>query len=314
MKISVIIACYNGERWIDGCMQSLAEQTLKPDEIIVTDDGSTDKSGEKLVKWQKKLKNLKIVTQQNKGLSAARNSAMKAASGDIYSVLDIDDRWHPDKLEKHVKFMNNNPSVDVGFTDFNLVDEEGKLIKESGMSEHPLMWNQKWKKVNEDMYISEDYSIEWMVRDGYVHPSALMLRPSTISKFGNFNEKVMNGEDLEYFVRCFKKKAVFGFINKPLSKITMSNNSLCRGNLNSWKWRVRLMNMFEKKYSLTKEEKIGLRDAKRNYLMGLSFFLFKERKYLESREFAKQALRCKFDFGAVKYVIKTLPGIRGLFK
>ncbi|MDR1973237.1 MAG: glycosyltransferase [Bacteroidales bacterium] len=103
--ISVIVPVYNGEKYIDVCMNNLLQQTYKNLEIIVIDDGSTDSSPEKLKKYS-----VKIFRQENKGLSAARNIGIKIATGEYIHFMDVDDLIN---AEFYQKLAEANAQVDA---------------------------------------------------------------------------------------------------------------------------------------------------------------------------------------------------------
>lgn len=98
--ISIIIPCYNAEKTIGKCISSLLNQTYNNLEIIVINDGSTDKTGDKLQHISDKDDRITILDQVNSGISSARNSGMKVAKGDFYSFVDADDYVEPDYLSK----------------------------------------------------------------------------------------------------------------------------------------------------------------------------------------------------------------------
>ncbi len=107
MIISVIVPVYNGEKYIDRCMQNLQRQTYKNLEIIAIDDGSTDRSNEYLQKYP-----IKIVKQENQGLSAARNKGMEVASGSYIHFFDVDDLVSDNFYEK-VAEANTKIDADI---------------------------------------------------------------------------------------------------------------------------------------------------------------------------------------------------------
>ena len=90
-KLSIIVPCYNVEKYVSDCLDSLLNQTFKDFEIICVNDGSTDSTLEILEKYSKKDNRIKIITQKNKGLSGARNTGIDAANGDYIAFLDSDD-------------------------------------------------------------------------------------------------------------------------------------------------------------------------------------------------------------------------------
>lgn len=102
-KISVIIPCYNVEKYLRQCLDSVLNQTLQDIEIICIDDGSSDGTLELLKEFQKKDNRVKVITQKNAGAGAARNNGLRVATGEYLSFLDSDDFFEPNMLEEAFK-------------------------------------------------------------------------------------------------------------------------------------------------------------------------------------------------------------------
>src|SRR4028118_491035 len=100
-KVSVIIPVYQVEKYIAAAVQSVLEQTYKDFELLIIDDGSTDRSLE--ICQQFSDPRIKIIRQQNQGVCAARNTGIRHAQTEYLAFLDGDDLWLPTKLEKHVE-------------------------------------------------------------------------------------------------------------------------------------------------------------------------------------------------------------------
>lgn len=98
-KISIIIPVYNVEKYIKKCLDSVINQTYKNIEIIVIDDGSTDKSSSICDEYAKKDKRIRVIHQENKGLSGARNTGLKYITGDYITFIDSDDYVEKDYVE-----------------------------------------------------------------------------------------------------------------------------------------------------------------------------------------------------------------------
>jgi len=112
--VSVVIPCYNSEETIVACIESVRNQTYKTVEILIIDDGSTDHSSERITTYMKEHghpANLKLLSQQNAGPSAARNKGVNIASGDWIAFLDADDYWMPEKLHIQMKCLEEHPDV-----------------------------------------------------------------------------------------------------------------------------------------------------------------------------------------------------------
>lgn len=128
--VSVVIPCYNGEEVIERSLKSVYEQVTDFQiELITVDDGSTDKSKEKILKWiplfQKKNYVLKYVYQKNQGLGGAINTGLKYVTGKYLTLLDADDIFLPDSINRRVVFLEEHPDF-VGVRTNGWQEQEGK--------------------------------------------------------------------------------------------------------------------------------------------------------------------------------------------
>ncbi len=110
IKISVVIPCFNAEKFIGEAIESVLSQTYPPYEVIVVDDGSIDNSADVVRSFGDRVK---LIQQENKGRVEARKVGFKYATGDWIALLDADDYWHSKKLEIQVKFILDNFSPDM---------------------------------------------------------------------------------------------------------------------------------------------------------------------------------------------------------
>lgn len=106
--VSVVIPCYNYGRFVAEAIECALNQTWQPLEVIVVDDGSTDDTRQRLAPY---LDRIRYVYQDNKGLSAARNTGIRHARGDWVALLDADDLWHPCKTERQLGVAGIDASV-----------------------------------------------------------------------------------------------------------------------------------------------------------------------------------------------------------
>ncbi|MBE9192593.1 glycosyltransferase family 2 protein [Gloeocapsopsis crepidinum LEGE 06123] len=125
-KVSVIVPVYAAEKYIADAVQSVLAQSYKNFEIILVDDGTPDASIE--VCQQFIDSRIKIIHQNNRGASAARNNGIRHAQGEYIAFLDADDTWVPEKLEKHINHLEKSPNVGVSFSYCAFVDEVGKPL------------------------------------------------------------------------------------------------------------------------------------------------------------------------------------------
>lgn len=112
MKVSIIITVYNVEKYLKQTIESALNQTYKNFEIIAVNDGSTDGSAQILASFKDKIS---VFNQENKGLMGALNSGLRLATGEFIAILDGDDIWLKDKLEKQIKEFEKDPNLEVTF-------------------------------------------------------------------------------------------------------------------------------------------------------------------------------------------------------
>ncbi|MCR4847950.1 MAG: glycosyltransferase family 2 protein [Bacteroidales bacterium] len=130
MKVSVALCTYNGERFIREQLESILNQTLKVDEVVLCDDGSTDHTLE-IVENIGKACDFEIRVFQNKERKGFKDnfySAISQCQGDLVFLADQDDVWHPDKVETSVKWFETHPEKNVLFTNAALIDESGTTL------------------------------------------------------------------------------------------------------------------------------------------------------------------------------------------
>jgi glycosyltransferase involved in cell wall biosynthesis len=121
--ISVIIPCYNVEKYIDKCVESILNQTYKNLEIILVDDCSTDNTEEILAEiHDDRIRFFR--NEKNSGAAISRNKALREAKGQWIAYLDSDDLWMPEKLEKQIVFMEKNGYV-FSYTNYEEIDVDG---------------------------------------------------------------------------------------------------------------------------------------------------------------------------------------------
>ena len=113
-QITVIIPTFNRKQYLFHAINSVLAQTYKNIELIIIDDGSSDKTINQLKSYESQLK---IYRQKNKGVSAARNKGIKLSKSDWVAFLDSDDQWDIKKLEKQINYLKKNPKYKICHTD-----------------------------------------------------------------------------------------------------------------------------------------------------------------------------------------------------
>lgn len=126
-RVSVLIPVYKGERFIALALQSALSQTHTDLEIIIVNDGSPDNS-EAVIQPFLADPRVHYIKQANAGVAAARNAAIKHATGDYFALLDQDDLWHPEKLARQIELFKSNPRLGLVHCHAVPIDAKGNVL------------------------------------------------------------------------------------------------------------------------------------------------------------------------------------------
>jgi glycosyltransferase involved in cell wall biosynthesis len=200
-RVSVCITCYNEADFVEEAVRSVLGQTAadRIEQIIIVDDGSTDGSPEKLQRLAEETGRILLITQENRGLPAARNRAMREATGDLIAFLDGDDVWAPTKIEKQMAAFGD-PLVGLVYSDY--VDFLDKRL-DRGMLVCVRRLRGRGPSLAKDYYL----------RDAPIMPSTAAIRREVLERIGGFDEGSRIGEDTDYWMRTLL--AGFGVCHTP---------------------------------------------------------------------------------------------------
>jgi glycosyltransferase involved in cell wall biosynthesis len=218
--VSILIPCYNSEKWLSETIESVLAQTWQNTEVIVVDDGSTDGSLEIAKTFESK--NIKVISQENRGASAARNRALIECQGNFIQYLDADDLLAPDKIELQVKLIS--------------IEENVNCIASA-------KWARFLDTLTDSIFIEEPIwntmsPVDWLIcswAGGGMMPLHAWLTPRSISeKIGEWDESLSLNDDGEYFCRVVLASEGVEFC-KDAKSYYRSNlpNSLSRKNSKS---------------------------------------------------------------------------------
>ncbi len=126
--VSVIMPCYNMERFITDTINSVIHQSFADWELLIVDDASTDKTVAIVKSLAEQDDRIKFsVNPQHAGIAPTRNHCIEKSKGRFFAFLDADDRWHPDKLQRQLQFMLEHHTA-FSYSSYDLIDEEGKPL------------------------------------------------------------------------------------------------------------------------------------------------------------------------------------------
>jgi len=206
--VSVIIPCYNGEKFIGEAIESVLNQTYQNFEIIIVDDGSTDGS-RSVIKPFLNDPRIKLVEHgQNRGIPAARNTGIKMSKGEFIAFLDQDDLWLPEKLERQIAvFEHSPPDVGLVFSNINTINSKG-IVKEYLSERHvPLHINE----------LSQQEVLKALFLHNFIPMITVLVRRACFDTVGLLDESLRGGSDDYDFCLRLAAKYKIKYLNIPLA-------------------------------------------------------------------------------------------------
>ena len=200
--ISCIVPVYNGERYLGEAIESILRQSYRPIEIIIADDGSTDRTAAVAAAYGGQVLYLR---QANAGTAAARNFGMRVAKGEFFAFLDADDVWPSDKLDRQMARFQANPELDFciahvqNFWIPELIEEEKKF---------------------------RDHRISKAL-PGY-STGTLMARRRCFDAVGEFNTEIHHADDTEWFLRAAEQGSAMELLPDVLLHRRLHHTNLSR--------------------------------------------------------------------------------------
>ncbi len=234
LKVTAIIPVYNGEDYMIEALNSILNQTRPPDEIIMVDDASNDKTPEllKLGKGSAKSHGIKttvITHKKNKGIGAARRTGCDAATGDYIAFCSADDKWEPEFIEEMLKAAKENPDT-ILYSDYRIVDQFDRQLSEFralGFEAHEDFCIRAWGQAYKNTM--------------WVNFSCVFI-PAKVFKTVQFDPELRLGEDLKFLLFAMKDfkfkrigKMLLRYMVHPESSTQTKTAQLFRENIRTRK-------------------------------------------------------------------------------
>lgn len=198
-EVSTIIPAYNCEDYIKETVESVLAQTYKDIEIIVVDDGSTDRTGEILKDFGSKVEYIR--QSKNTGPSAARNKGIERARGKYIAFLDHDDVWTPNKIEEQIKLLESNKDLALAYSNCYNVNQSDLAIGTLFDIARP----------------HRGFVFENLLLDNFIPTSSVVVRKEILNEVGGFNERFLISQDFDLYLRIAQRYEI-DFVNFPLLK------------------------------------------------------------------------------------------------
>lgn len=223
-RFSVVIAAFNAQRTIAETLDSVLAQTEADFEIVAIDDGSTDETLKILLGYAALDERIRVASQSNQGVSAARNLGVSKARGELLAFLDADDVWHADKLARHAELHASDVSIEASFARIAFCpDTDGALSAGRTRSSVPERYCEL-----------EDVIIE----NAVCTMSNLVVERAALLAVGGFNRSMRHVEDQDLLARLVGEGHLMRGIPETLVGYRMSADGLScdfSAMLDAWK-------------------------------------------------------------------------------
>ncbi len=281
--ISVIIPVFNGQNTIKKTIESVLNQTWKDYELIIINDGSTD-STEEIISSISDSR-IKVFNYPNAGPAVTRNRGIAIASGKYISFIDADDLWTPDKLEKQLQKLEENPQAKIAYSWTDYIDEFDNFLYPGS---HITANGNVYKQL--------------LLNNFLENGSNPLIDRQVLIEAGGFDESLFAAEDLDLW---FKLAIKYEFVAVPYPQILyrVSTNSLSSNFERMEKKSLQVMDIIDRAFSLAPQ---SLQNLKSKTIS--NFYLYMTIKSLEGR-----VTRAK-GTAALRYYINTVKNNISLLK
>ena len=205
---SVVISLFNKEGYIKNTLDSVFKQSFKDFEVIIVNDGSTDRSIEVVSTFTDKR--LKILNKKNEGASTARNLGIQAAKYEFIALLDGDDIWYPNHLENLKKLIGNYPKCGLYCTAYETLYYNKKIVKG------------KFLEIDDSFNgIVSDYFTSSLV-NSMASSSSVAIPKMIFKNYGKFDTNIRSGQDTEFWIKIALNENV-AFTSNISARIIISD-------------------------------------------------------------------------------------------
>lgn len=218
-SVSVIVPCYNAERWIAATLESVQAQQWPNLEVIVVDDGSSDRSVD-IVRSQ--FPAVLVLGQRNQGVAAARNHGIARANGEWIAFVDADDIWLPDKLDAQMRALSSAPDARMAYSAWHIWN----CVEATPCAETLCA-----------LQSSPGDTDCWAGPSGWIYPdllldcvvwtSTVLLQRSLLAEIGSFDTALRIGEDYDLWLRASRVTPIVR-VQRPLALYRIHSGSITR--------------------------------------------------------------------------------------
>jgi glycosyltransferase involved in cell wall biosynthesis len=238
MLVSIVIPVYNAEKFVEECIKSALNQIYNEIEIIVVDDGSTDKSLKIIEKFSNQVK---VISKLNGGTASALNTGIKEMKGDWFKWLSADDLLYPNAIKELVDDAKKLESMEnfILYSNYDIIDSKSKILRQF---------------IEPNYNAKNSFELNTILLDHYIgNATTSLIHKSAFERFGLFDENIGFAEDYELWLRlCVLHKFRLHLVPKILGKYRIHETQLSAKKMdksleNAEKIRIGIINQMDKK-------------------------------------------------------------------
>jgi glycosyltransferase involved in cell wall biosynthesis len=201
VRVTVVMPVYNAEAYVEMAVRSALASDLRELEVIVVDDGSTDRSAEIVAN----IKDPRVVTvslRPSGGPSRPRNVGIARARAPYVAFLDADDLIKPDKLSAAVHVLDRHPEAGFAFADFESIDEGGTVVRSSTIADFAVFRTLPRKPLGGNWHLIPQAQLaHGLLYENFIGTSGVVLRKQLLAELGPFDESIAYSEDRDLWFR-----------------------------------------------------------------------------------------------------------------
>lgn len=258
-EVSVVIPTYNRADWLPQTLATVLGQTLKPMEIIVVDDGSTDGTEVLARSFPPPVKYVRI---ENSGVCRARNVGAALAEAPWVAFCDSDDLWHPKKLEAQGKLVQSAPGLEFAFTNFRVVMNDVWSPDTKFDEAPPGYWDLPGRQVTPDAFVVDTPLYERLIAFQPIFPSTMIMSQGFLQRVGPWVDALGRtlSEDLEFILRCVNRPPI-GVLRAPLVGIRKHAGGFSSQPLRTLKGEIEILHYVLEHHQAAAEHERVIRDS-----------------------------------------------------
>ena len=287
-SISALMSCFNGARWLDSAIRSVLDQSLPVDEFVIVDDGSYDDSSAIIEKWRVADPRIIVDTKANTGLADSLNVGIELCSCDWIARIDVDDIWHPDRLNSQVKCIEADQGINFLAGSMIELDEAGNRLRR-------ITFPSQGRQLRRNLLSMKKFPPH----------SSVIFKKNLVERLGGYRQRIRRAEDHDLWLRV-SEVTDLSCVNSSITYIRKHDSQISNDSGGLVQHRDALVSVVcAHARSLAKPEPVSLTDVEfSGYLESMDAHLITWGFYefFKARQFLKRLSRGDFSLNNIPNV------------